>query len=139
MSLPGRAVAGPVLLTCTSAPESPRAEPDGLASSNSATTPATRSARSSRPDHEAPRRCGESGNDFPPHAFDQRSQRLDSRSLVERLQEWPAPVRWRAARQARPYDSISAGANTGTSGCTGRAQIKGVLDAYYLSADGVGD
>ena len=44
----------------------------------------------------------------------------------------------RRARDAGAQ-AIYAGALTGTGGCAARAQMSGVLDAYYLSADGTGD
>lgn len=41
--------------------------------------------------------------------------------------------------KAAGAQGIYAGADTGTGGCSARAQMKGILDAYYLSADGIGD
>ena len=41
--------------------------------------------------------------------------------------------------KAAGAQGIYAGAGTGTGACAARAQMKGILDAFYLSGDGTGD
>ena len=85
--------------------------------------------------------------DFGRHTADTFSKRFEARGgavvLRQDVQPFNAKPRdmtafFQGAKNAGAQ-AIYAGANTGTGGCSARAQMKGILDAFFLSADGIGD
>ena len=84
---------------------------------------------------------------FGRHVADVFSKRFESKGgavvLRQDVQAFSATPRDMTPFLQRARDAgaqgIYAGAQTGTGGCTARAQMKGILDGYYLSADGIGD